>query len=204
MRLENSFTVEAAPDAVWAAMLDFERVAGCVPGSEVVGQTDDGGFEASTRVKVGPMSMTYRGVVAIVEQDDGSRRAVMRARARETRGQGTATAQMVMAVHEETPVRVTIDTDVDVTGRVAQMGRGVMQDVAGRIVDQFAENFRALLAAGAAGGEAGAPEPAAPAPARAAPEPAGSLSAWGLLRAIVGGRLRAAWAWLRRLRGGRR
>ncbi len=145
MKLDNRFTIDAPAGEVWTTMLDFERVAGCVPGSQVIGPAQGGGLEADIRVKVGPMSMTYRGVVAIVEQDESARRAVMEAKARESRGQGTATASMVMEVHEGSPVTVSIATELDVTGRVAQMGRGVMQDVAGRIVEDFARNLQGII-----------------------------------------------------------
>jgi uncharacterized protein len=228
MKLNNSFTVDAPTELVWKAMLDFERVAGCVPGSDVVGSTDDG-IEAHIRVKVGPMSMKYRGVVSMVEQDESAHRAVMRAEAREARGQGTATALMTMDVQSSDPVNVTIETDLEVTGRVAQMGRGVMQDVAGRIVDDFAVNFSNLIAgdaasssdvppavAGEAGnsaehgdgvpGRASGPVRLDPAAERGVATPASSPSSLGIGRltvAILRGRARALIARVRRLFAGR-
>lgn len=146
MRLENAFTIDAPVDEVWSTMLDLERVAACVPGSQVIGPAPNGGLEANTKIKVGPMAMTYRGTVVIVEQDAANRRAVLKAKAREAKGQGTAEADMVMEVHDRQPVEVTIATDLDVTGRVAQMGRGVMQDVAGRIIAEFAKALQAMVA----------------------------------------------------------
>lgn len=176
MKLDNRFTIDATAGEVWTTMLDFERVAGCVPGSQVIGPAQGGGLEADIRVKVGPMSMTYRGVVAIVEQDESARRAVMEAKARESRGQGTATASMVMEVHEGSPVTVSIATDLDVTGRVAQMGRGVMQDVAGRIVEDFARNLQDIIVVAGDGSvaEALVPDTADAAAVAAAPSAAHS------------------------------
>jgi uncharacterized protein len=230
MKLENAFTIDAPVDEVWTAMLDLERVAGCVPGSEVIGPSSDGGLEANIRIKVGPMSMKYRGVVVIVEQERASRRAVMQAKAREAQGQGTATADMVMLVRDASPVEVSIVTDLDVTGRVAQMGRGVMQDVAGRVIADFAKGLQAMILAEGTG--SGVPEPATSdvqvAPPHGHPEPNGAnagstprltpatavgvrsahspgnaIGAGGLLSAVIGGRLRALARWLRQMVGGR-
>jgi len=218
VKLANQFTIDAPVDEVWTAMLDLGRVAACVPGSKVIGPAPDGGLEANIRVKVGPMAMDYRGVVLIVEQDQHNRRAVMQAKARETRGQGSATADMVMEVRDTQPVEVSIATDLDVTGRVAQMGRGVMQDVAGRIVEDFAKGLRALVAAGCGAdaqertgvdsAETGnfearrQPSPAlATTAAPAVAAPSGSIGAGALMSAIVRGRLRALFAWIRRLFG---
>lgn len=230
MKLENTFTIDAPVDEVWTAMLNLERVAGCVPGSEVVGPSSDGGLEANIRIKVGPMSMKYRGAVLIVEQDGASRRAVMQAKAREAQGQGTATADMVMQVHDGSPVEVSIVTDLDVTGRVAQMGRGVMQDVAGRVIADFAKGLQAMIVDDGAGSGAarlatresqvqpsdGHPErnganggstprvtPATAVGVGSAGSSGHSIGVGALLSAIVGGRLRALARWLRQLVGDR-
>jgi uncharacterized protein len=230
MKLENTFTIDAPVDEVWNTMLDLERVAGCVPGSEVVGPSPDGGLEADIRVKVGPMSMKYRGVVVIVEEDAASGRAVMQAKAREAQGQGTATANMVMQVRDGSPVEVSIVTDLDVTGRVAQMGRGVMQDVAGRVIADFAKGLEAMIVAADPGSGAADP-PISDAQALLSDEhlerntanggstprltaatavgvgsaasPGHAIGAGALVTAIVGGRLRALARWLRHLVGGR-
>lgn len=209
MRLENSFTIEAPVDEVWSTMLDFERVASCVPGAEIVGTAPDGGLEATIKVKVGPMTMSYRGIVQIVDQDSEARRAVMDAKARETRGQGSANASMVMQVQDGSPVSVSIVTDLDVTGRVAQMGRGVMQDVAGRIVDDFAGNLQAMMLASRRASppapgdrvEAGDEPPPEPAPPPTGAQRGGdALSARDLVLAVLRGRWRALGQWLRRIR----
>ncbi|MGH2894780.1 MAG: SRPBCC family protein [Solirubrobacteraceae bacterium] len=168
MKLDNQFTIGAPASDVWSAMLDLERVAACVPGSEVIGATDDGALEANIRVKVEPMTMNYRGVVTIVERDHANQRAVLKAKARETKGQGSATAEMIIDVRDTQPVEVSITTNLEVTGRVAQMGRGIMQDVAGRLIAGFAEGLRAMIAGQ---GAASAPQAqSSPPPSATVPE----------------------------------
>ena len=103
MKFENTFAVDAPIDEVYAALLDVERVAPCVPGAEVLDKTGDDAYQVAIKVKVGPISMTYKGNVEVVERDDANHRAVMRARARETRGQGTADARVDMSLAEEGP-----------------------------------------------------------------------------------------------------
>ena len=145
--IENRFEVAAQPDEVYRLMLDVERVAPCIPGAEVTGQGEDGSYDARVTVKLGPVSMTYRGTVAIESHDDAARTAALRAKATEARGQGTAQATMTMAVEaaEAGGSSVSVSTDMLVTGRVAQMGKGIMQDVATRMIGQMARNMEALL-----------------------------------------------------------
>jgi uncharacterized protein len=148
--IENEFDVAATPDEVYALMLDPERVATCLPGAEVTGKNDDGSYDAQTTVKLGPVKMTYRGTVAITKSDADARTASMLAKGAEARGQGTAQATLNMAVvAREGGSHVNVAADLLVTGRVAQMGRGVMQDVARRMIGQMAENMESLLAGGA-------------------------------------------------------
>src|SRR4051794_20007814 len=98
MRFENHFDVDAPIDTVWDAVLDVERVAPTVPGAQVLEQTSDNAYKVAIKVKVGPMSMTYRGEVEITERDAAAHRAVMKARAKESRGQGTADADVTMVL----------------------------------------------------------------------------------------------------------
>jgi uncharacterized protein len=174
MKLENTFEVDAPIDEVYATMLDVERVAPCVPGAEVLEKTSDDAYQVAIKVKVGPISMTYKGNVEIVERDETNHRAVMRARARETRGQGTADARVTMTLTEDGAehTKGTMDADVQLAGRAAAMGRGVIQDVSGKIVSTFASNLETMLSGGAAAAE---PAPAtADAPvAAAAPQATG-------------------------------
>src|SRR5215218_8918647 len=100
MQFVNEFDVAAPIDEVWDALLDVERVAPCVPGAEVMERTGDDAYKVGIKVKVGPMSMTYRGQVQIVERDADRRHAVMNARAKEARGQGTADADVAMDLEQ--------------------------------------------------------------------------------------------------------
>src|SRR5215210_3160605 len=166
MRFENTFEVDAPIDEVYTALLDVERVAPCVPGAEVLEQTGEDNYQVAIKVKVGPISMTYKGNVEIVERDEANHRAVMRARARETRGQGTADARVTMSLAEAGPQHTTgtMEADVQLAGRAAAMGRGVIQDVSAKIVSTFSDNLEAMLS-----GRGPAAEPAAaPAGGRAA------------------------------------
>lgn len=175
MRFENTFAVDAPIDAVYAAMLDVERMAPCVPGAEVLERTDDGAYKVAIKIRVGPISMTYRGSVEVVEDDPEARRAVMRVRAREARGQGTADAEVQMRLAQSNgATQGAITTDVQLSGRAGSMGRGVIEDVSGRIVETFAQNLAAMLAPESARA-ATASEPAAPEPAEEAALPVGRI-----------------------------
>jgi carbon monoxide dehydrogenase subunit G len=180
MRFENHFDVDAPLDRVWNAMLDVERVAPTVPGAQVLEQTGDDAYKVAIKLKVGPMSMTYSGDVEITERDDAAHRAVMKARAKESRGQGTADADVTMELSGDdgrTSAKVT--TEVQLSGKVATMGQGVLQDVSGRLVATFADNLAAML-----GSEGGGPEAAEPmAPGREGP-PAGPPSGAGAAAAV--------------------
>jgi uncharacterized protein len=169
MRIEQDFEVPAAPPQIYELLIDLERVAPCIPGGEVGPREDDGSHPASIAVRLGPMRMNYRGKVRIESRDDASRRAVLAADLREQRGQGTAKATMAMAVAaSDSRARVESVTDVRLTGRAAQMGRGVVDDVAARLVADMADCIAARFApaeggaAGAARGGVGPPEHAKP------------------------------------------
>jgi uncharacterized protein len=160
MKFENEFAVDAPVDEVWAAVLDVERVAPTVPGAKVLEKTSDTAYKVGIKVKLGPMTMQYKGDVEIVEADEASHRAVMKARAKESRGQGTADADVTMELSGDA-ARTTgkIVTEMKVSGKAASMGRGVMQDVAGRMVGTFAENLATMLEGG---GNGDAPREARP------------------------------------------
>jgi len=174
MEFENAFEVEAPLEQVWETMLDVERVAPCVPGAEVLERTGEDAYSVGIKVKVGPVSMQYRGQIEIVSKDPEQHRAVMAARARESRGQGTATAHVEMHLSGDNgTTRGTIATEVALSGRAAAMGQSVIQEVSGKIVDRFAENLAAMLGGAQEAkpaAEAAAPPGAAPAP-EAAPSP---------------------------------
>ncbi len=167
--IENEFTVAATPEDTYALMTDVERVAPCIPGAAITGKRDAGGYDATVTLKMGPMSLTYKGLIEIVKQDDAARTAVMRAKATEARGQGTVQATLSMEIGDagNGSSTVKVGSDILVTGRVAQMGRGIMTDVAGKMIGEMAKAMEATLLAGAEAkerGEAPPPSVAAEAP----------------------------------------
>jgi uncharacterized protein len=148
MEFDNTFTVTAPIDEVWGAVLDVERVAPCVPGAQVLEQTGDNTYKVAIKVKLGPVSMVYNGDVEVVEQDPEARRAVMSAKAKESRGQGTADARVEMRLsHDNGTTHGAIHTDVAISGRAAAMGQGIIADVSARLIDTFAVNLAQMLAA---------------------------------------------------------
>src|SRR5512133_2897671 len=151
MEFQNDFDVKAPLEQVWDTMLDVERVAPCVPGAQVLERTSDDSYKVGIKVKVGPVQMQYRGDVEIVEKDDSSHTTVMSARAREARGQGTANANVRMHLSGNgDTTHGSMVTEVQLSGRAAAMGQGVIKDVSAKIVDQFAENLAAMLGGGGA------------------------------------------------------
>lgn len=165
MRLEHEFGVPVPVGRAWEVLLDPERVAPCVPGAtleSVEGDTVTG----KVKVKVGPITVTYRGEARFTEKDAGARRVRIEASGKEARGSGTASASVVAALADDGAgaTRVEVTADLKVTGRVAQFGRGVVADVSGRLVNRFAESLAEELAAGEGGEPESAPSPAASAP----------------------------------------
>jgi carbon monoxide dehydrogenase subunit G len=202
MKFENTFTVQAPPDEVLATLLDVERVAPCMPGAEVLERVDENEYKVGIKVRVGPISMTYRGEVQITERDETARTATMHAKAKEARGQGTADAQVHMVLTEENGgTRASLETEVALSGRVAAMGQGVIADVAGRLVETFAENLAAMLAppatpAPASGPLVGSPAPPSPAALASTPTPSptpavprSSLPVGKIAASVIAGRL---------------
>ncbi|WP_369220977.1 SRPBCC family protein [Streptomyces sp. R39] len=138
MELHHEFTVPVPVDEAWPALLDIERVAPCLPGA-VVEDYDGRTVTGSVKVKVGPVTVTYRGTAVFEEQDEEAHRIVLAASGRETRGQGTARATVTgtLTAHDD-GTAVAVHTDLTVTGRPAQFGRGVLSEVGDRLVGQFA------------------------------------------------------------------
>jgi len=152
MQLENRFTVAAPIDEAWRVLLDIDRVAKCMPGA-TLDSVDGDEFTGRVKVKVGPIVITYQGSARFVEKDEGARRAVIDASGKESRGSGTAKATVttdLVARGEETDVHVV--TDLNITGRPAQFGRGVIADVAGSLTAKFADALAAELAGSEEGG----------------------------------------------------
>lgn len=139
MKINNEFTVSAPVDKAWEMILDLERVAPCLPGAALTGSSGDG-YEGTMKVKIGPITANYKGTVKIEETDEANHRAVVQATGRDARGQGTASATIVSTMQEENgKTRVQVETDMKLTGRAAQFGRGIAQDVATKMLNQFAE-----------------------------------------------------------------
>jgi uncharacterized protein len=180
MEFDNTFTVAAPIDEVWGAVLDVERVAPCVPGAQVLEQTGDNAYKVAIRVRLGPVSMIYNGEVEVVEQYPDDRRAVMSARAKESRGQGTADARVEMRLSQDDgTTHGAIHTEVAISGRAAAMGQGIIADVSARLIDTFAANLAQMLAADQpSAAEAAAPDqPVASAPDAGWPEAAARAEA---------------------------
>ena len=148
MQIENSFAVKAAPDRVYEFLLDVNNVVSCVPGAELSEVVDPNTFKGKVRIKVGPVTVSYNGTARITSRDTAARTATLEAEGRETTGSGTAQATTIMAVAADGEAsKVTLTTDFTVVGRIAQFGRGIMEDVSRHLVGQAAECIQSKLEA---------------------------------------------------------
>ena len=182
MKLENRFTVPVPVDEAWKVLLDVERIAPCMPGATLTSRDGDD-FEGTVKVKVGPINLTYGGKAKFVSKDEATHVAVIDGSGKETRGTGTAKALITCRLIDKgATTEIEVDTDLNVTGKPAQFGRGVLADVSAKLVDRFAaclsEEIRAGTpvavapsADGASATDSATASPAAPA-APAAPRPA--------------------------------
>jgi carbon monoxide dehydrogenase subunit G len=161
VQLENSFTVPVPVDEAWRVLLDIERIAPCMPGA-ALDSVDGDDFTGRVKVKLGPINLTYQGKASFTEKDEAAHRAVIDARGKDQRGNGTATATITANLAAEGAItRVNVLTDLNITGRPAQFGRGVMTDVGNKLLGQFADKLAAQLGAGDAQGDADRAESAA-------------------------------------------
>lgn len=198
MLLNNDFVVDAPAETAWALLTDLERVARCMPGAALDGREGDA-YVGGVTVKVGPISASFRGTARFLEQDDAAHAATISAVGKDPKGQATANATVRARLEAEGPqrTRVMVDTDLEISGRMAQFGRGAIADVSARLLRQFAENLSAEIAAGgvAASPAASSPlvAPGAPAPAMVQGSPAvaqvapaaASLDAFALIGPVV-------------------
>src|SRR3954469_15827087 len=141
MKLENEFTVPASIDQAWDVLLDVPRVAPCLPGATVEPERgEDGEYRGQMKIKIGPITASYKGTVRIQEADEATHSVAMRAQAKDARGQGTAAATITSTMSEVADgTKITVITDMRVTGPAAQFGRGVMQDVSAKLMTRFAD-----------------------------------------------------------------
>jgi carbon monoxide dehydrogenase subunit G len=137
--MENEFTVEAPVEQAWETLLDLERITPCLPGAVLEEESGDE-YKGTMTIRLGPVTQKYNGTVSFEETDEESRRAVLKADGKDARGQGTASATITSTLTEEDGgTKVHVETDMHLTGRAAQFGRGVQQEVATKLINQFAE-----------------------------------------------------------------
>lgn len=141
MELSNTFTVNLSVEAAWKVLTDLERVAPCLPGAAVL-DVKDGAYHGAVKIKVGPVSAQYEGTARFVEKDDRAHRAVIRAEGKDVGGQGNAAATVTATVSEHGDgTKVDVHTDLALSGRVAQFGRGVISDVSNKLMGQFVQRL---------------------------------------------------------------
>src|SRR5215469_4324003 len=147
IELDNSFTVPVPPEQAWDVLLDVERIAPCMPGASVTSVEGDE-IAGQVKVKLGPLSLSYKGTAKFTEKDAASHTIAIEATGKETRGAGTASATVHASLKPadgEGQTTVSIHTSLNVTGRPAQFGRSLLPEVSGKLIDQFAANLAALI-----------------------------------------------------------
>jgi uncharacterized protein len=153
MKINNEFTVSVPIQQAWGVMLDLQKIAPCLPGAAIKEEKGDGEYDGTMKVKIGPITANYKGTVKVEEADEENHRAVLQATGRDARGQGTASATIVSTLQEEggDSTKVNVETDMKLTGRAAQFGRGIAQDVATKMLTQFAECLEREISGGGDG-----------------------------------------------------
>lgn len=147
MELNNDFEVSAPIEKVWEVINDVELIAPCLPGAQLE-EVENDEYRGFVKVKVGPITAQYKGVAKFVEKDDSKHRVVIRGEGRDTRGAGNAAADITASLEPtEEGTLVTVVTDLKITGKVAQFGRGVMADISKKLMGQFADNLSELVLA---------------------------------------------------------
>ncbi|MFL5841660.1 MAG: SRPBCC family protein [Thermoleophilaceae bacterium] len=206
MKLQNDFLVDAPLDETWATLLDIQRVAECLPGATLESDGGDGVYRGSMQVRLGPMTLAYKGTARMAEVEEDAHSATIEVKAKELKGQGTAAARIRNRLEPGSggATHVTVETDLNITGRPAQFGRGIMEDVAGKMLDDFAKRLESEVLRGSAvpngnGGAAASSSVSEPPPASgpaSPPPPADEPPAALDLGSVVAGPLakRAAMA----------
>lgn len=165
IELDNSFTVPVPPDQAWEVLLDVERIAPCMPGASVL-SVDGDEIEGQVKVKLGPLSLTYKGTAKFIDKDQEHHTITIDASGKETRGAGTAAANVTATLSPGdtgADTLVSIHTALNVTGRPAQFGRSLLPEVSGKLIQQFATNLEAMITADTGTDEAAAEVGADPA-----------------------------------------
>jgi carbon monoxide dehydrogenase subunit G len=172
--IDSAFEVPVGVEEVWAALLDIERIAPCLPGASIDEDRGDGEFGGSMRIKLGPVTSTFKGTLRVAEADATAHRAVVQASARDTRGQGAAAATITSTLERAADgTRVAVQTEMKLAGTAAQFGRGVVNDVSEKLLAEFAARLAAEIqnpaqrARGALGPDEGDPRAAAGGPTHA-------------------------------------
>jgi carbon monoxide dehydrogenase subunit G len=153
MEISDSFRVSTPLADTWKVLLDIEGIAPCLPGAQLQ-EVEGDEYRGTVKVKVGPITAQYKGTAKLAEVDEANRRIVIDASGRDTRGQGNAKATIVVAMQEEgAGTKVDVTTDLSITGKVAQFGRGVLVDVSSKLMGQFVENLERDVLTTAGGGD---------------------------------------------------
>ncbi|MBM3660388.1 MAG: carbon monoxide dehydrogenase [Actinobacteria bacterium] len=191
MKIEDQFRVDVPIDEAWRVLLDVERIAPCMPGAQLQ-EIEGDEYRGVVKVKVGPITAQYKGAAKIVEADEAARRIVLKGEGRDTRGQGNASATVTVLLAEDGGgTKVDVDTDLNVTGKVAQFGRGVMADVSAKLLAQFVASLEENVLDGDAGAAAASVEAhAVPEALGAGPAPAPAVEAGAAPAAAIEGGVR--------------
>lgn len=148
MIISNEFTVDASAEDAWHTLMDVERVAGCLPGARIEPVGEDGTYRGTLKVRLGPVTMVYEGTVRLEDVDETSRTVSYYASAREANGTGSAAATIRTRLTDldgEARTRLDVEADLNVTGRAAQFGRGIMQSVAANMLGAFAAEMERMI-----------------------------------------------------------
>jgi carbon monoxide dehydrogenase subunit G len=193
LEFDNSFEVPLSPPQAWALLMDIRRIAPCLPGAELTEVVDERNYKGKVAVRLGPVALTFAGLVTFEELDNVNRRARVKAQGTDAKGRGGASAVSTFRIEEIAAggSKVMVHTDLSLSGSVAQYGRGVgiIQATAAQIINQFAANLRARIA-NEAGSAAPAPAVTAPASADRAPSAAMPISGFALLAKVLWQRIR--------------
>ena len=164
MDLNHEFTVNVPVAEAWAILTDLERIAPCLPGAQLT-EVEGDTYRGQVKIKVGPILAQFKGQASFVSRDDVAHKATLKGEGRDTTGKGNASAMITAELTSVTPTstKCTVHTDLSISGKVAQFGRGALADVSDKLLAQFSENLNQLISA--------APAPSAPVVAEAAPAP---------------------------------